>query len=161
MQSNEIILTDSSEKVARAIFSPMMIDAQGRITANAFALRHKESYISVNRLSVPSWLDDIKTIPQNRNRVLFGYSLMAIGDVISQGFKWNDCKVDFFVADKSSRMNKSHAGIFICFDSKVLKGNKDVILSPLDKDTNAPALALFIQMKLAKLANKQLVIIGH
>ena len=72
MQSNDIILTDSSEKVARAIFSPMMIDVQGRITANAFALRHKESYISVNRLAVPSWLDDIKTIPQKRNRMLFG-----------------------------------------------------------------------------------------
>ena len=84
---------------------------------------------------------------------------MAIGDVTSQGFKWNDRKVDFFVADKSSRTNKSHAGIYTCLDSKVLKGDKEVTLSPLDKDANAPALALIIQMRLAKLANKQFVII--
>lgn len=124
-----------------------------------FAASIKKGIISVNRLVVPSWLEEIKTIPQNRNRVLFGYSLMEIGDVMNQGFKWNDCTVDFFIADKSSRTNKSHAGIFTCFDSTVLKGDKDAVLSPLNKDANAPALVLFIQMKLAKLANKQFMII--
>jgi hypothetical protein len=49
--------------------------------------------------------------------------------------------------------------IFTCFGSKVLKGDNGAILSPFDKDVNAPALALIIQMKLAKLANKQFVII--
>ena len=48
-----------------------------------------------DRVVVPSWLEEIKTIPQNRNRVLFGYSLMEIGNVMNQGFKWNDCTVDF------------------------------------------------------------------
>ncbi len=60
-----------TENVARAIFSPRMIIGD-EIQPAAFRLRASinEDYLSVMRLSIPSWLDDIKRIPKRQNRQL-------------------------------------------------------------------------------------------
>lgn len=64
-----------SENVARAIFSPRMI-VDGEIQPETFCLRSsiKEDYLSVMRVAIPSWIDDIKLIPQRQNRQLYGYA---------------------------------------------------------------------------------------
>ena len=59
----EVVVIDNSANVARAIFSPQMIDASGNITRAAFSLRHNENYISVCLMNVMSWMDDVKSIP--------------------------------------------------------------------------------------------------
>ena len=71
-----------SENVARAIFSPRMVH-QGRVLPAAFELRSQinEEYLSVMRMAIESWKEDILRIPQRKNRKLFGYSEMNVGDI--------------------------------------------------------------------------------
>ena len=68
-------MIDGKENVARALFSPRMI-VDGILQPEAFKLRTSilEDYLSVMRMIYPSWMDDIKSIPQRKNRVLFGYA---------------------------------------------------------------------------------------
>ena len=73
----------NNEDVARAVFSPKMIDGSGRLLLAAFALRvfkdgTKEYYISVSRMSINSWMSDIKKIPQYKNRRLYGYAALNV-----------------------------------------------------------------------------------
>ena len=71
-----------SENVARAIFSPKMI-LKGEIQPEAFRLRSSicENYLSVMRMSFPSWVEDIKRIPQRKNRKLYGFAEMNVGEI--------------------------------------------------------------------------------
>ena len=41
----------STEIVARAVFSPLMINESGQLLRTAFSLRHNEGYISVCQMS--------------------------------------------------------------------------------------------------------------
>ncbi|MBQ8487601.1 MAG: hypothetical protein IJ533_08140 [Prevotella sp.] len=72
----------NAEHVARALFSPRMI-FNGEILPEAFKLRPSicESYLSVMRMSVSSWMNDIKAIPQHKNRILYGYAEMEVGEI--------------------------------------------------------------------------------
>ena len=77
-------MIDNSEQIARALFSPKMI-IDGVIQPEAFRLRPaiKEEYISVVRMGITSWQDDILKIPQRKNRVLYVYAEMNVGDIRS------------------------------------------------------------------------------
>lgn len=69
------------EDVARAIFSPKMV-FRGKILPAAFELRPQmsEEYLSVMRMAFISWKEDILNIPQRKNRRLYGYAEMNVGD---------------------------------------------------------------------------------
>lgn len=93
------------EDVARAIFSPMMIDDDGRIKRAAFMLRHHEDYISVCRMAVDSWFEDMLQIPQSKNRHLFGYAAMNVGEIRQLTFLYANKIVSFDVQDKQTERN--------------------------------------------------------
>ncbi|MBR2238896.1 MAG: hypothetical protein IJ887_13700 [Prevotella sp.] len=80
MSKNLNTWIDNSENVARAIFSPAMVDDTGKITKAAFHLRHNEDYFSVSRMNVEGWMTDIKSIPTSNTRVPYGYSKMNVGE---------------------------------------------------------------------------------
>ena len=75
-------MISDSENVARAIFSPKMI-VNGEILPEAFRLRASitENYLSVMRITIPSWIEDIKQIPQRKNRKLYGFAEMNVGEI--------------------------------------------------------------------------------
>ena len=103
-----------SENVARAIFSPQMIGTNGELLLSAFALRvfkdgTAEEYISVNRMSVDSWFDDIQKIPQRRNRQLYGYAELNVGLVRHIEMQVNGHQVTYNVFDCSEGSTASHA----------------------------------------------------
>ena len=75
MSKNLNTWIDNSENVARAIFSPAMVDDTGKITKAAFHLRHNEDYFSVSRMNVEGWMTDIKSIPTSNTRECRGDSL--------------------------------------------------------------------------------------
>ena len=85
-----------SENVARAIFSPRMI-VKGEIQPEAFRLRPSiaEDYISVMRMSHPKWMDDIRKIPQHKNRRLYGFAEMNVGEIKNTKLK----SVEFEVSE--------------------------------------------------------------
>ena len=68
-------MIDGKEDVARALFSPRMI-VDGVLQPETFKLRSSisEDYLSVMRMIFASWMDDIKNIPQRKNRILYGYA---------------------------------------------------------------------------------------
>lgn len=145
------MMTDS-ENVARAIFSPRMI-VDGILIPAAFELREsiKESYLSVMRTSIPSWKDEIKLIPQRKNRQLYGYSIMNVGEV--RALKLND--VEYDVQAFPTETMRSHAGITISYKGKQLQGG--VHLESLDPGMTEDFLLLAIRSQLTTLAQKNLV----
>lgn len=148
------IRIDNSESIARAIFQPAMIDASGNISIAAFSLRHNENYFSVARMSVNSWIEDIKCIPQTVDRKLCGYCKLIVGEVRMIDLSFHQKTVLFDIEDFSSSKNKSHAGITVSFANQQLKGDKAKIIKPLEKGIPAPVLMLKIQTRLMDLASK-------
>lgn len=148
------MIIPSTENVARAIFSPMMIDERGHILRPAFMLRHNEDYISVCRMAVDSWMDDVKSIPQNPLRVLYGYAKMNVGEIRQLSFANGRRRVDLDVVDKHTAKNASHAGIVLTLDGNVLRGDKKAFLKPVTSDVSVEAVILRYQRKLAELAQR-------
>lgn len=151
-----------AEYVARAIFLPAMLDSNGNVSLAAFTLRHNEGYISVARMAIESWLDDIKKIPITPTRQFGGYCKMGVGDIRSLGFVYDDVnQVDFDVEDKATSTNKSHAGIMLMMSEQSLKGDKTAVLKPLPTGVSASGLLMRIQTKLSQLAGKHFVTIKN
>ena len=151
-----------TENVARAIFSPQMIGTDGELLLSAFALRvfkdgTAENYISVNRTSVESWLDDIRKIPQRRSRVLYGYAELNVGQVHAIDLQVNGHDVNFNVFDYSEGSTPSHAGIVTDVEENVLKGGSNPVLSRLVPHEPESFIMMAIQEELLAIAKKKFV----
>ena len=136
-----------SESVARAIFSPRMI-VNGEIQPEAFRLRPsiKEDFLSVMRMSFPSWIEDIKRIPQRKNRKLHGFAELNVGEIRQINLK----RVEYDVRECGSDSISSHAGIFITINGENLVGGK--LLNSIESDVEQDFLVLAIQRELVDLA---------
>ncbi|MBQ3691512.1 MAG: hypothetical protein II937_16815 [Bacteroidales bacterium] len=148
-----------NEDVVRAIFSPLMIDENGNLSRAAFSLRHNEDYISVCRTSVPTWLEDVHSIPENENRKLFGYCVLNVFSVRSLGFYYRNYNVCFEVCEKHTPKNKSHAGIFVLLNNQVLKGDRKTILKNIPEDVPSDALSMRYQRRLLDIAAKKFIVL--
>ena len=147
---NAVIIPDS-ENVARAVFSPRMIK-NGEIQPEAFRLRSSiaEDYLSVMRMSFPSWIEDIKRIPQRKNRKLYGFAEMNVGEVRHIQLK----SVEYDVKDCSQNGVASHAGIFITINNESLVGGK--IITSMEPGIEQDYMILAIQRELVDIAQKGL-----
>jgi hypothetical protein len=140
-----------TENVARAIFSPRMIIGD-EIQPEAFRLRASinEDYLSVMRLSISSWMDDIKRIPQRQNRQLFGYAEMNVGEIRNIQLK----NVTYDVYEIPNETMLSHAGIYILVNGENLIGGKK--LESIRNGEEQDFLLLAIQRELVEIAQKGL-----
>lgn len=147
-------MIEDIENVARAIFSPKMI-IDGEIQPEAFRLRSSisENYLSVMRMSVPSWVEDVKKIPQRKNRKLYGFAEMNVGEI--RNIHLNNVSYD--VQDCSSESVPSHAGIFITVNGEDLIGGKRVTMA--EPDIEQDFLLLAIQRELVDIAQKGLYVV--
>lgn len=145
-------MLDNRENVARAIFEPKMV-YQGRLLAPAFELRPsiREDYLSVVRLSVEGWKDDIFKIPQHKNRRLYGYAELNVGDI--RAINLNLVKYD--VREVDTTRLASHAGIFITVNGEPLVGGESLSLLP--EGVSEDFLLLAIRNRLVNLAQRKLV----
>ena len=142
------------ENVARAIFSPRMVH-QGHILPTAFELRAQinEEYVSVMRMSIESWKKDILLIPQRKNRKLYGYAEMNVGDIRNI----QKDNVTYDVRPCANDLAKSHAGIFITVGKEKLIGGR-VLMSIEDKNAQ-DFLLLSIRQELARIAQRGLKVL--
>lgn len=143
-------MIDGKENVARALFSPRMI-VDGILQPEAFKLRSSilEDYLSVMRMIYPTWMDDIKSIPQRKNRVLYGYAklnVQEIRDIQLSG-------VTYDVKDCSKNSTPSHAGIFITVNGEKLVGGQQ--LKDVPDGFAQDFLLLAIQRELVDIAQKE------
>lgn len=153
---------DDTEDVARAIFSPQMIGPDGELMLAAFALRvfkdgTAEDYISVNRITIESWLDDIRQIPQRKNRVLYGYAELNVGQVHSIDLQLDGHDIVFHVFDCSEGSTPSHAGIFVTIEGNVLTGGANAVLSKLVRNQPENFIMMAIQEELLSIAKNKFV----
>lgn len=146
-----VVIIPDAENVARAIFSPKMIK-DGEILPEAFRLRSSisEDYLSVMRMSVQSWVEDIKQIPQRKNRKLYGFAEMNVGEIRHIQLKG----VMYDVKDCSQTGILSHAGIFISINGESLIGGKKIKETESGIEENFMMLA--VQRELVDIAQKGL-----
>ncbi len=155
----EELLVDT-ENVARAIFEPSMI-VRGYIIEDAFLLRPsiKENYISVVRLSIDSWKQDILQIPTNKTtrKSLYGYAEMNVGEIMDSQICFNNHNITFAVSACDNQTKKSHAGIFAYLDGEVVQGG--VVNSKSGTGEADSLIKLLIQRKLVSIAQKGLTVL--
>lgn len=139
------------EDVARAIFSPKMV-FRGKILPAAFELRSQmsEEYLSVMRMAFISWKEDILNIPQRKNRRLYGYAEMNVGDI--RNIRKEHVKYDVMPCDNTA--SPSHAGIFITINNEKLVGGRP-LLAIQDKAAQ-DFMLLSIRQELVRIAQKGL-----
>lgn len=147
-------MIEDKENVARAIFSPKMV-INGEIQPEAFRLRASisEDCLSVMRMSFPSWIDDIKRIPQRKNRKLYGFAEINVGEIRHIHLQ----NVSYDVLECHSESAPSHAGIFISVNGENLIGGKCMKMT--EPDMEQDFLMLAIQRELVDIAQKGLYII--
>ena len=139
------------EHVARVIFSPKII-YKGRLLAEAFELRAqlREDYVSVLRMAVDGWMNDMYGIPERRNRALYGYADMNVGEIRALRLRM----VEFDVKETNYEMIRSHAGIFIRVNGEQLIGGQH--LTTLPEGASEDFILLAIKQQLALLAQRGL-----
>ena len=144
-------MINNEENVARVIFSPRMI-YKGVLQTEAFRLREHtaESYLSVLRMAIPTWQSDVMQIPQRKNRQLYGYAVMNVGEIRQANFQ----QVEFDVKTCNNQEMKSHAGIFITVGGEPLVGGKT--LFSIENNVAQDYLLLMIQRRLVEIARKGL-----
>lgn len=80
-------IIDSKENVARLLSNEWLVE--GEVSVDAFALAPKETYLSVNRPSVPTYEADVrKFVSSHReylfaenNEMVFSAAMMNVGDI--------------------------------------------------------------------------------
>ena len=109
------------EDVARILFSPLFV-CEGVLSQRAFMLEasSNESYISVLRTGMDCFEEDMEGIKREGN-VLYGYALMNVG-AIRNIMTLEHPNIRFEVLPRNAGKRKSHAGIFIKIDDRLLKG---------------------------------------
>ena len=109
-----------------------------------------EEYLSVTRMSFVSWKEDILNIPQRKNRLLYGYAEMNVGEI--RNIRKDNVKYDVVPCDNKTA--PSHAGIFITVNNEKLIGGRP-LLSIQDKNAQ-DFMLLSIRQELVKIAQKRL-----
>lgn len=141
-------MVDNKEDVARVIFSPKMIH-NGILLPAAFELREqlKENYLSVLRMSIPTWKEEMQLIPNRRNRTAVAYSSLNVGEI--RGLSDNDTTfgVEAFPGDTI----RSLAGIEIAYKGQTIIGG--VPLKNSSKEAES-FIRMAIRYKLLMLARK-------
>lgn len=112
-----------NELVARVIFPPQMIQG-GHITPAAFILRPSinEEYLSVLRISVPTFNQDIKSIIYGKKRSFYGYAVMRTDEINSIILTEGASRLNCCVKVVDNQRFLSHAGIFIYINDQSVTG---------------------------------------
>ena len=125
---------DNNETVVRILHKEWVIDGQLQITA--FALRQGESYISVNRPAVDTFLSDVTDfVSKHADYKISDEGSLAYRQASLGVSAVRNIKVDLgqLSADVSVEVEprdahyKSHAGIFTRYDDKNIKGGQETI----------------------------------
>lgn len=151
-------LIDDSETVARILHRDWVVD--GQLQIYAFTLRQNETYISVNRLSVSSFENDVHDFivahpayiyRAGSNTLSFRLAELNVGDVRKITVELGDSAIDLSVEVESRDSHtKSHAGIFTRIKGQNVKGgmHREVVL---DKGKTVPIEAIQLKVQYALL----------
>ena len=149
-------LVNNNEIVARVIFPPQMIQ-DGHITPAAFVLRPSinEEYLSVLRVSAPSFNKDIKSIIYGRKRSFYGYAVMRVDEINSLTLSEGDSTACCNIRIVDNQKYQSHAGIFILINGEPISGAMS--FEDLPSGVTQQHLLLAIRFCLTEIADRGLI----
>lgn len=125
---------DNNETVVRILHKEWVVDGQLQITA--FALRQGESYVSVNRSAVDTFLSDVTDFVSkhadykisDEGSLAYRQASLGVSAVRNIKVELGQLSVDVSVeVEPRDAHYKSHAGIFTRYDDKNIKGGQETI----------------------------------
>ena len=125
---------DNNETVVRILHKEWVVDGQLQITA--FALRQGESYISVNRPAVDTFLSDVTDFVSkhadykisDEGSLAYRQASLGVSAVRNIKVELGQLSADLSVeVEPRDAHYKSHAGIFTRYDDKNIKGGQETI----------------------------------
>ena len=126
---NQELIVKSDEQIARILHPEWIVDDE--VQYSAFVLSNGETYLSVNRLAIDTYDDDINDfISKHPNYKADGNAyhraLMEVGDVRNMNVELNQRVANLTVEVEPRNMHyKSHAGVFVRVDDKNVKGGQE------------------------------------
>lgn len=145
-----------SEKVARLVDNEWIVNGQLQLTA--FALRRGETYISVNRVSAPSYKDDVvhfvNTHPSySKTKGFYNRALLSVKDIRSIAVEIDGTLLSVDVeVEARSRNIESHAGIFVRHEGKNIKNGSTIVIQKQKLGISADDILLDVRMSLLQVA---------
>lgn len=159
---SSILSVSGDEKVVRILHRDWVID--GKIQINAFALRQNETYISVNRPAIESYVNDVSDFVTNHKAYCVSDDSQSVrlaglnvGDIRTIDVTLGQQKVDVAVeVEPRDSHYQSHAGIFTRLAGTNIKGGQQMSVS-VDNVT-LPVMAIYqkVQHKLLALSSLEL-----
>ena len=146
----------NSEYVARILRKDWLED--GKLVHTAFALRYGESYVSVNRLAIPSFEMDVRDFIGLHPDYDFGngkskYATLNVGDVRDIKVELEGVTVNMDVEVEPRDLHvKSHAGIFTRIGNRNIKPGGSFVTDDPEACYSSDALLLKVRLQLLRMA---------
>ena len=150
---------DNNEKVVRILHKDWVMDGQLQITA--FALRQGESYVSVNRPVIDTFLSDVSDFVSkhadykvsDKGSLVYCQAGLDVSAVRNIKVELGQLSADVSVEVEPRDMHyKSHAGIFTRYDDKNIKGGQEIVQDKYDRLMPVRAILQKVQHQLLALA---------
>ena len=154
---------DDKETVVRILHKEWIVDGQLQITA--FALRQGESYISVNRPVIDTFLSDVSDFVSkhadykvsDKGSLTYRQASLSVSAVRNIKVELGQLAADVSVkVEPRDAHYKSHAGIFTRCDEKNIKGGQESIQDKNDCLMPVRAILQKVQHQLLALST-----LGH
>ena len=151
-------MIEDTENVARILHRKWVID--GILQHYAFVLRRNETYISVNRLAVSSFDDDVASFVEshpdfyaNKNNTEYLRALVNVGEVRQTEVKVNETRLNIEVeVEPRDVFTKSHAGIFTRYEGQNIKVGETLSIEPLKEAISSDDILLEVRSRLLDLS---------
>ena len=108
-------------------------------------------------MSVETWFEDIRKIPQRKNRQLYGYAELNVGQIHNIELTVNGHEIMFTVLDCSEGSTASHAGVFAEIEGHTLTGGANPVLTSLTPNLPESFVLMAIQEELLNIAKNNFV----
>lgn len=150
---------DAKENVARLLCKEWV--EEGEISVDAFALAPKETYLSVNRPSVPTYESDVRQFISNhqkfvfaeKNDTIFNAAMMNVGDIRGITVEIDGSPIDLDVEiEARDAHTKSHAGIFVRSNGENIVKGRDVMSASVPKGVSSDDILMEVQWCLKGIA---------
>jgi len=154
-------IIDSKENVARLLSNEWLVE--GEVSVDAFALAPKETYLSVNRPSVPTYEADVrKFVSSHReylfaenNEMVFSAAMMNVGDIRGIIVDVDGSSMDLDVEiEARDAHTKSHAGIFVRSHGENIVRGRSIMSASVPKGVSSDDILMEVQWCLKDIAKQ-------
>ena len=153
------VISDT-EEVARIISQEWVIE--GMLMPQAFELAPKETYLSVNRIRIPSYEDDVNAFVEKHSQFLandgrsYLRAILGVCNIrnIKVNYDGKPLQIEVDIEPRAAH-TLSHAGIFVKSDGKNVVSGRPLVNESLPECVSAEMVLQQVQWELLELAELQ------